>query len=118
MGFRNLFNVIENAAKDLVNSALPTNNQDFNTKVLNLEKQVTIKMIQYEKTLDREINVGQLYFHFFLSILALLECCLRFALHIVLFFMFLLGYYIWLCVSCGKAEVGMFIISLIFIMSI
>lgn len=111
MGLFNLFNVIENAAKDLVNSALiPPTNQDFNTKVLNLEKQVTIKMIQYEKTLRREITVGQLYCHFFLSIFALLECCLRFALHIVLFFMFLLGYYIWLCVSCGKAEVGMFII--------
>jgi hypothetical protein len=106
MGLFNIFDIIENAAKDLVSNALIPPNQDFNNKVLNLEKQVTIKQVAYENSLGREITVGQLYGHFFLSILALFECCFRFTFHIILFFMLLLGYYIWLCISCGKAEVG------------
>mmetsp|Transcript_4485 Transcript_4485/g.8349 ORF Transcript_4485/g.8349 Transcript_4485/m.8349 type:complete len:315 (-) Transcript_4485:1317-2261(-) len=47
-----------------------------------------------------------LYGNFFLSILGLAEAAARLTIHFIIVLLFFLGYYIILCLSCGKAESG------------
>lgn len=64
-----------------------------------------MKAIEAENKRKNETCLG-LYGNFFLSILGLFESTARFGVHLLIVLLFFFGYYIILCLSCGKAESG------------
>ena len=65
-----------------------------------------VRMDAYESRRRSEISVAALYCHFFLSVFAMIECLLRIMLHCLVGFIGFLGFYVLLCLSCGKAKIG------------
>jgi hypothetical protein len=59
-------------------------------------------MLAYEKTRQPEPSVCALYFHFFLSLFALVECCLFLGLLAGAIIALCACYYFIICASCGK----------------
>jgi hypothetical protein len=81
--------------------------QSREQKVAKLAVEVSQRMAAAEKeSRDQNETCLGLYGNFFLSILALAESAVRLLIHFFIVLVFFFGYYIILCLSCGKAESG------------
>ena len=76
-------------------------------KIAKLGVEVSQRMNAAEKAKrDENETCCGLYGNFFLSILALAESAVRLLIHFFIVLIFFFGYYIILCLSCGKSEAG------------
>lgn len=76
-------------------------------KIAKLAVEVSQRMSAAEKqNRDQNETCMGLYGNFFLSILGLAESAVRLVVHFFIVLVFFFGYYIILCLSCGKAESG------------
>jgi hypothetical protein len=76
-------------------------------QIAKLAVEVSQRMAAAEKqNRDQNETCLGLYGNFFLSILGLAESAVRLVLHFFVVLVFFFGYYIILCLSCGKAESG------------
>lgn len=76
-------------------------------QIAKLAVEVSQRMTATEKAnRDKSETCLGLYANFFVSILGLAESAFRLVAHFVVVLIFFLGYYIILCLSCGKAESG------------
>jgi hypothetical protein len=76
-------------------------------KIAKLAVEVCQRMSKSEKeNRDQSETCLGLYGNFFLSILGLAESAARLLIHFFIVLVFFFGYYVILCLSCGKAESG------------
>ena len=76
-------------------------------QIAKLAVEVCQKMTTIEKSKKEESETCLgLYGNFFLSIFGLAESAVRLVIHFSIVVIFFFGYYIILCLSCGKAESG------------
>jgi hypothetical protein len=102
-----MFNSILRGAAAAAGLEAPRASESREHKIAKLAVDVNQQMAIVEKDSKKanETCLG-LYGNFFLSILALAESAARLLIHFFIVLMFFLGYYIILCLSCGKAESG------------
>lgn len=85
----------------------PRRTESNEQKIAKLAVEVSQRMAAAEKqSRDQNETCLGLYGNFFLSILGLAESAVRLAVHFLVVLLFFFGYYIILCLSCGKAESG------------
>ena len=89
------------------NSATQGANESSDAFRQRLAASVTQKMVEAEQAAPPgEVSVCSLYLHFILSIFALIESFLRYIIHLVILLIVCLLYYIIVCFSCGKGNIG------------
>lgn len=99
-------NLLLNFGAAVLSSALgqSAGNDDATRQIKSIGSEVCAKMTAKENA-NRNANrlsVCGMYAHFFLSLVAVLECIVHLMIHLLLLAIMGLGYYIILCVSCGE----------------
>lgn len=106
-----LFQAAQGILDTVLNTGTNVPNGDSRSQQINrLAHYVKNKMVEVERATGVvEPSVCALYLHFFLSIFALIESIVRVLIHALILLVAMLGYYIILCLTCGKFEGGVFI---------